>query len=305
MARKSRKQQDDIICIPHRTYQTAIYVRLSRDAQKTETIESQIAEVKRFMNGKPEFRLAEIYEDNGYTGRNFHRPAFERLMEDVRNRKIDCIIVKDLSRFAREHIGAEDYLNNIFPFLGVRFISVNDNYDNIHIEPQEYFLASFKLLAHAYFAQETSRKVRMTKRTLQEQGKFVGSKTSFGYRRDPQDGHKLLIDEQQAAVVREIFTRTAAGEKTNDICKALNQKEKSGYIWKKDRVYSILKNEMYIGTLIQRQRMVEADRLRRVPKDKQIRIRNAVPPIVTMELWNSAQSALADRRCRRKGADAT
>ena len=150
MARKSRKTKQEFqpVQAQSKTYQTAIYARLSREAQSVETIETQIEEIQKFMENKPEFRLVDIYQDNGFSGTNFDRPDFERLMEDVRNRRIDCIIVKDLSRFAREHIGAEDYLNNIFPFLGVRFIAINDRYDNINLEPQEYFLASFKLLAH-------------------------------------------------------------------------------------------------------------------------------------------------------------
>ena len=124
---------------------TALYCRLSRD-DKTDKESNSIANQKKMLsrfakdNGLANTRY---YVDDGFTGTNFNRPDFERLMEDVRNRKIDCIIVKDLSRFAREHIGAEDYLNNIFPFLGVRFIAINDRYDNINLEPQEYFLASF------------------------------------------------------------------------------------------------------------------------------------------------------------------
>ena len=253
MARKSRKNQINTSEeTKFKVYRTAIYARLSRENQQSEKIESQIQEIKDYIKSRHIFELKDIYADNGYSGTNFQRPEFERLMEDVRNQKIDCIIVRDLSRFAREHIGAEDYLNNIFPFLGVRFIAINDGYDNLNLEPQEYFMASFKNLAHAYFAQETSRKVSMAKRTLQEQGKFIGSKPSFGYRRDPNDKHKLIINEEEAVIVREIFERVANGETTTRICKDLNQNN-NNYIWNVYRICAILKKEIYKGTLIQHQ----------------------------------------------------
>ncbi len=208
-------------------------------------------------------------------------------MEDVRNRKIDCIIVKDLSRFAREHIGAEDYLNNIFPFLGVRFIAINDRYDNINLEPQEYFLASFKLLAHSYFAQETSRKVSMTKHTLQEQGKFIGSKVPYGYMRDPNNKHKLIINPEEASIVRRIFELAADDVIPAEICRILNQEDKSGYKWKLSRVLEILKCERYKGVLTQRlsvTAMYKNEEIRRTTKDEQIRVEGAISAIVSADL---------------------
>lgn len=300
MARKSRKKCSASDIMEQKIYKTAIYARLSREAQKTEKIEAQINEVKQYIAKRPYFQLIDVYADNGYSGTNFQRPEFERLMEDLRNKKIDCIIVKDLSRFAREYIGAGDYLNNIFPFLGVRFIAINDSYDNINIEPQEYFLASFKNIAHAHFAAETSRKVSASKRALQEQGKFVGNRAAFGYKIDPNDCHKLLVDEKQAAVVREIFTRVADGEKISNICKDLKDRnvlDKSCKIY-----YQILKNEIYIGKLIQRKKMTsfyKNEGMRLVPKDEQICIENGVPAIISRELWQKANNAIAERERKR------
>ena len=280
MARKSRKRDTMTEISTGTVYRTAIYARLSRESQQSEKIETQIEEVLKFIENKPFFKLVETFADNGFSGTNFHRPEFERMMEEVRNGNINCIIVKDLSRFAREHVGAEDYLNNIFPFLGVRFIAVNDDYDNIHIEPQEYFMASFKNLAHAYFAQETSRKVIMTKHRLQEQGKFIGSRPAYGYMRSPVDKHELIPHPEQAAIVREIFSKAADGETSGEIC-------------------AILRKEIYKGTLVQRtstQAFYKNEPKHQLPKKEQIRIENAVPPIVTPELWQAAQDAFADRR---------
>lgn len=303
VARKSRKNQASTAeSMDFMVYKAAIYARLSREGQKKETIAAQIEEVKRYIEARHVFELVDVYADDGYSGTNFRRPEFERLMEDLRNHKINCIIVKDLSRFAREHIGAEDYLNNIFPFLGVRFIAVNDGYDNLNIEPQEYFLASFKNLAHAHFAQETSRKVSMAKRALQEQGKFIGSKVSFGYKRDPNDKHKLLIDEEQAAVVRELFQRVAAGETVSKVCSDFNLREPSGYHWDVTRLYAILKKEIYKGTLVQRQSVTSLyknEAMHRLPKNEQIRMENAVPVIVEPELWEKANAVVAARNAKR------
>ena len=301
MARKSRheKKVDTYIKI----YKTAIYARLSREAQKIEKIENQIDYIKSYIEKRPHFQLVDVYADNGYTGTNFDRPEFQRLMEDLRNRKIDCIIVKDLSRFAREHIGAGDYLNNIFPFLGVRFIAINDGYDNIDVEPEEYFLASFKNLAHAHFAAETSRKVAMAKRSLQEQGKFVGSRPKFGYSIDPDDCHKLIINEEQAAVVREIFTRAADGERISSIHADITSRENAVFKSNKQFVDRILRDEIYIGTLIQRTTMTsfyKGESMKKVPKSEQIRVENAVPAIIPIELWNRARQVIEERKAKRR-----
>lgn len=286
MARKSRKNQTiSAESTDFKVYKTAIYVRLSREGQKKEIIATQIEEVKRYIEARHVFELVDVYADDGYSGTNFQRPEFERLMEDLRNRKIDCIIVKDLSRFAREHIGAEDYLNNIFPFLGVRFIAVNDDYDNLNIQPQEYFLASFKNLAHAHFAQETSRKVSMAKRALQEQGKFIGSRVSFGYRRDPSDKHKLIVHTEEAAAVHEIFVRIANGENPRMIADDFNCRSICNCKWTYSKIHNILGKEIYKGTLVQRMMKYTMYQRETVSKEQQIRVENAVPVIVDAELW--------------------
>lgn len=292
MARKSRKNQE----MTFKIYKTAIYARLSREQQSLEKIQMQVDEVKEYLKNRQIFELVDVYMDNGYSGTNFQRPEFERLMEDLRNGKIDCIVVKDLSRFAREHIGAEDYLNNIFPFLGVRFIAINDGYDNLNIEPQEYFLASFKSLANAHFALETSKKVKQAKKTLQEQGKFIGSRVSFGYKKDLNDKHKLVIDEEKATIVREIFEKIANDERTKDVASYLNEKYKqNGYVWKVERIDTLLKKEIYKGVLTQRQTVTDMYKMERMPKDEQIRIENAVPAIVTAELWQKANDVIKQR----------
>lgn len=302
MARKSRKNPvDSTEKINFKIYKTAIYARLSKENQQGEKIETQIEEIRNYIENRRIFEIVDVYADNGYSGTNFHRPEFERLMEDIRNRKIDCIIVRDLSRFAREHIGAEDYLNNIFPFLGVRFIAINDGYDNLNIEPQEYFMTAFKNLAHEYFAQETSRKVGMMKKEFQKQGKFAGSNPAFGYLRDPDDRHKLIINEDEAVVIREIFRRAADGETTRQIAKDLVQREVKGCAWRDSRISAILKKEIYKGILVQHQTeksFYTNEKRHRIAGHEQIRTEN-VPAIVSPELWEKANAVVTEREAGR------
>ena len=299
MARKSRKNSSDEPQM--KVYKAAIYARLSREGQATETIETQIEEVKAHLKVRPFFQLVEVYADDGYSGTNFKRPAFERLMEDIRNAKIDCIIVKDLSRFGRNHIAVDEYLSNIFPFLGVRFIAVRDGYDNINVEPQEYFLVSFKNFAHAFFAQETSRKASMAKRALQEQGKYIGSRPPFGYKKDPADKHKLVIDEETAPIVREIFRRSADGELPTKIANDLNTREiltGRNAMWTHSRLHNLLTKEAYIGTLVQHAYEISLYKnipFQSVPKDEHIRFENAFPAIIDREVWEKVQANIAAR----------
>lgn len=302
MARKSRKNPvDSTEKINFKVYKTAIYARLSKENQQGEKIETQIEEIRSYIENRRIFEIVDVYADNGYSGTNFQRPEFERLMEDIRNRKINCIIVRDLSRFAREHIGAEDYLNNIFPFLGVRFIAINDGYDNLNIEPQEYFMTAFKNLAHEYFAQETSRKVGMMKKELQKQGKFAGSNPAFGYLRDPDDRHKLIINEDEAVIIREIFQRAADGETTRQIAKDLVQREVKGCVWRDSRISAILKKEIYKGILVQHQTeksFYTNEKRHRIAGNEQIRTEN-VPAIVNPELWEKANAVVTEREAER------
>jgi DNA invertase Pin-like site-specific DNA recombinase len=302
VARKSRRRPPETDIIAEKHYQTAIYARLSGKGKTEETIDAQIEIVRAFLKDKPQFEVVEVFADDGWSGTSWERPSFQRMMEAVRNGEIDCIVVKDLSRFAREHIGAEDYLTNIFPFLGVRFIAVTDHYDNIKVEPQEYFLASFKNLAHAYFAQETSRKISMSLRVVQEKGLYIGSRAPFGYDLDPAVPHHLLVNEGQAAIVREIFERFVSGETYTQICDAMNRDHPGAGSWSNSRIGTLLKRELYIGTVVGHktaQALYKGEKCHRIPKEEQIRVENAAPAIISRELWDKAQETFAARRMQR------
>ncbi len=302
VARKSRKGKAAPEVIALKRYRTAIYARLSGKGKTEETIDAQIRIIREYLADKPQFEVVEIFEDDGYSGTNWDRPSFQRMMEAVRSGTVDCIIVKDLSRFAREHIGAEDYLNNIFPFLGVRFIAVTDGYDNLHIEPQEYFLASFKNLAHSYFAQETSRKISQSLRVVQEKGLYIGSHAPFGYDLVPDHPHELRINKEQAAIVQEIFERFVSGATYTEICEELNRRFPDGTVWTNSRIGVIIKRELYIGTVVGHktaQAMYKGEKCHKIPKEEQIRVEDAAPAIISKKLWDQAQKSLADRKAKR------
>lgn len=301
MARKSRKAKDQPEIFAPKRCRTAIYARLSGKGKTEETIEAQVALVRSFLSDKPQFEVVSVFEDDGYSGTNWDRPSFKKMMDAVRNGEVDCIVVKDLSRFAREHIGAEDYLNNIFPFLGVRFISVTDGYDNIRIEPQEFFLASFKNLAHAYFAQETSRKTSQAYRVVQEKGLYIGSHAPFGYELVPDHPHELRINEEQAAIVREVFERYASGETYPDITAAMCERYPDAAAWSEVKIGRLLNRELYIGTVVthtSEQAMYKGEAWHKIPKEQQFRTEHAAPAIISKELWERVQKILALRKTK-------
>lgn len=209
-------------------YRAAIYARLSVDKneKKVESIETQVALIKEFIqthNAKAdkeyELALYDIYSDIGKTGTNFERPGFERMMKDIRERKVNCILVKDFSRFGRNYIETGNYLEKILPFMKVRFISVCDQYDSFAPDSENQDLTmNIKNLVNDAYAKDISAKERAAKRIVQKNGEYVGSKAPYGYRCKKVDGkYTLLIEPEAAKIVQRIFEEYAAGKKIQHI----------------------------------------------------------------------------------------
>lgn len=169
----------------HETWRTGLYARLSVELinRKSESIENQLEIMRKYISGKPEFAEFYEYADKGYTGTDFHRPAFENMMADVKNGKINCIIVKDLSRLGRDYLETSNLIETIFPFLGVRFISVNDHFDTSkdHNGNKELEIA-LKNLVNDMYARDVSKRVSSSRKQEQIRGKFLGSNAPYGYR---------------------------------------------------------------------------------------------------------------------------
>ena len=215
-------------------YVIALYIRLSaadRDngtdgKEESDSVTAQRDMLKGFVAARPEFSGAEIIEfcDDGRTGANFDRTGVSKMLDAAKRGQINCIIVKDLSRFGRDYIEVGDYLEQIFPFLGIRFIAVNDHYDSIDHPYGSAGLidVSFKNVIYDLYSKELSEKVRSTKKQLAEKGYFLSPYAFYGYEKVPGNKHELMIDESTAVYVREVFSRIQNGEGTTEIARDFN-----------------------------------------------------------------------------------
>ena len=197
-------------------YQIAIYIRLSKEDDKfkeeSNSITMQRILLQRYVaENFSDYDLLEFCDD-GYTGTNFERPGMQEMLELVRDSKINCIVVKDFSRFARDYIELGSYLEQIFPFMGVRFISVNDNYDSKNYQGSIADIdVNFKNLLYDLYSKDLSQKVRSSLAVRKEKGQYVSGNCPLGYEKAPEDRHALLIAEDEAEVVRRIFSLTVEG----------------------------------------------------------------------------------------------
>ena len=194
---------------PEKVYRAAGYVRLSiEDSGKShsDTVEGQKKIVTEYIEGQPDMALVEIYCDNGSTGTNFSRPQFDLMMEEVRKGSIDCIVVKDLSRFGRNYKETGNYLERIFPFLGVRFVAVNDSFDTLTADRNEYgFVIPLKNLMNEMYSRDISRKVSTALEAKERRGEFVGTNPPYGYSKSTDGSHRLVINPDTAPIVRRVF----------------------------------------------------------------------------------------------------
>ncbi len=271
MARTSRKRQE-ATKKPVRIYYVGIYARLSVDGgdRKNESIETQVEIVKSYVGRQDDMVIYDIYTDIGKTGTNFEREGFERMMRDVRARKIDCIIVKDLSRFGRNHVETGNYIEKIFPFMGVRFIAVTDNFDTLALAGQgDAMGVNLKNLINEMYARDIAAKVKASKRAKWEQGSYTGGIPAYGYRAEWIDGKKcLFIEETTSDIVKGIYDLFLSGTCINDIIRWLytnkvarpTEYHKTGQVycpeeglqqWSRRTVKQILTNPVYMGCLIQ------------------------------------------------------
>lgn len=255
------------------TYQTAIYARLSIEDNGcgSDSIESQIELLKKYIKEKQDLTLKLVFYDNGMTGTNFDRPGFMSMVEEMKKGNINCIAVKDLSRFGRNYVEAGYYLERIFPFLGVRFISVNDNYDSISVTSNEELALSLKNVCHHIYAKDISRKICTVFDAKKKQGLFLGRFAPYGYKKCENNKYKLEIEEETAVVVQNIFKLRLNGMSAFGIARFLNSQGipsqskrlfENGMIkgtkgeatsnWSSGSVLGILKNPVYCGCIVER-----------------------------------------------------
>ena len=296
-------------------YRVAGYHRISREDGDGEsnsiTVQKQM--IEDFVSVRPEMELVEIYCDDGYTGTNFNRPGFQRMISDIESGKVDTVIVKDLSRFGRSYIDAGEYLERVFPKKRIRFIAINDGIDNLS---RAYDISMpIKNLINETYARDISNKVQSAFKTKQRHGDFIGAFASYGYRKDLSNHNKLIIDPEAAETVRRIFDMFLKGYGKIRIAKILNKegipcpseyKKQKGFnytnsnklettkYWTYSTIHKMLKNEMYIGNMVQSTHYRSMHgKAQKLPQSEWIKVENTHEAIIDKEIWNQIQEQLA------------
>ena len=303
-----------------KTWQAALYIRLSKedlDNNKTESasIGNQREILKEYLRLHPDIIHTDTYIDDGYSGTDFDRPGWTRLMGDIRSKRIDCVIVKDLARLGRNYTISGDLIDNQFARLGVRFIALNNGIDTaddgMNAAARCISIGVTNVINESYAA-STSVNIRGTLNNHRRQGKFIGAFASYGYMKDTADYHKLVIDSEAAAVVRMIYEEFISGTSILGITKKLNgtgipnptlYKQQKGLnfscrtdndgLWSDRTVRRILQNQMYIGNMVQgvnRTVNYKVHECRAVPRDEWIIVENTHEPIIDRETFDKAQS---------------
>lgn len=301
-------------------WKAALYIRLSKedgDKQESYSVTSQREILTEYLKQHPDIELVDFYIDDGWSGTNFDRPGFSRMMQDIYNGKVNCVIVKDLSRFGRNYTDAGHYLDDVFMRLGVRFIALNNSVDSISNSMNaatKCITVGVQNVINESVAATTSVNVRGTLNVSRKQGKFIGSFPTYGYLKNPEDHHKLIIDEETAPVVRMIYNLFIGGKSVIGVTKELNKlgipnptayKKSKGWnykhtsgknndgLWCDSTVRRILSNQMYIGNMVQGKNTTISYKIkqcRAIPKDEWIIVENTHEPIIDRETFYKAQS---------------
>lgn len=309
-------------------YDVGNYLRLSVDSDYTgsDSLENQRKLAHEFVSRHPDLNIVREYVDDGKTGTDFSRPAFSRMMADLKAGLINCVIVKDLSRFGREYIEAGNYIEKVFPFLRVRFISIVDRYDSADENcGRELLLISLKNLMHEMYAKDISKKVGSTFRMKQEKGIFYRSATiPYGYQMN-ESGTNYVICKQTAPIVQEIFRQCSEGISSYTISRWLYQNHiqtpgqyiQSGSVYRKEAdelklwhystIKRMLENPVYIGNIIRHkseQSFFAGKKVSLVPEQEQIVIENNHEPIIDRQMFEDVQRILSQpkgRKCELSG----
>jgi DNA invertase Pin-like site-specific DNA recombinase len=325
MPRISKKggQAAAVVSAPkERIWNCAVYARLSVEdsgRKGADTIETQIELVASYVNQRSDLSPTGTYIDNGVSGKDFDRPAWLELMEDIRAGRIDCIAVKDLSRFSRNYIETCEFLEKIFPFMGVRFLSVNDGYDsNAEGSHNEGLIIALKALVHDQHIKDISRKIHGSIQARRERGEYTRGYAPFGYQKVKGQKGKLEPDPVTAPIVRKIFVWRASGMSHLAICKELDEngvptpneyiRRKNGAfqgeffkstIWRAQTLKGILANVAYIGALqqgTQVQRLYAHQPCVDIPRDQWLITENVHEPIIERALFDKIQAIEAATR---------
>ena len=305
-----------------KVFKAGIYTRLSNERteewrEKSYSIETQILSCKEYAL-KENIDVLEVYTDYEYSGTNFERPSFQNMMQDIRDRRINCIIIRDLSRLGREYLEMGRLIDKVFPFLGVRFISVNDKLDTVkETDSKKSFEVTLKNIINDMYAKDISVKIKTSKHNRARNGYFIGSVPPYGYKiKKSKEGQKLVIDENVRFIVEEMFDLTLQGKSQYEVAKHFNEKGyapgmiyyKTGRVyredddpeWNKGTISKMLTNPAYTGTLVQgvkQQNLAKGIKQHFVDESQYIICENAHEAIISKEVH---ERILRERQERKK-----
>ena len=304
-------------------YKAGAYIRLSREDgnkyEESNSIKNQRELIKQYIDNQDDISIYEYYSDDGRTGTNFDRPGFQKMIKDMNDKKIDCIIVKDLSRFGRNYIEVGRYIDYIFPKYNIRFIAINDNIDS-HMNPESInsIVVPFKNLINDEYCRDISRKIKKVKEVQRLNGEVTNGVAPYGY--IIQD-KKYVIDENVRNIIVTIFDLYLGGESTTQIafklneqkvdtpkvysCKRNGKKLEKDYYWSSSLIIGMLKNRTYCGDLVQGKTKTLSHKVKvsvPVPKDEWIIIKDTHEPIIDRDVFNKVQLEIASRTTSKRVA---
>ena len=307
----------------NRTFRTALYLRLSKDDEGTgesSSISTQRSILQDYAKTHG-LSIVDEYVDDGYSGTNYDRPAFQRMFDDIKAGKINCVLTKDLSRLGRNSARTTDLLDEIFPRMRVRYISVIDGYDSFHLTSGTAMTASFMTVMHEMYARDISNKIKTSFSAKMENGEFVGSFAPYGYKKDIEHGNKnrLVVDYQVSHIVQEIFQMAYEGQSPSVIAKYLNSKgvatpamyrcqsrphlNLDNYSkrkeWTSQMVCKMLKNEVYLGKTMQGKTSkvsFKSKNSRTNPRDEWIVVEGPPQPLISDEVFRVVRNRCVSRR---------
>ena len=298
---------------------TALYCRLSQDdgiEGDSNSIQNQKSILRKFAEDH-HFPSPCFYVDDGFSGGNFQRPAFQQMISDMENGEIGIIVTKDLSRLGRNQLHTGLYIEERFPMFGVRYIAINDNVDTDSSESND--LMPFKNLFNEWFIRDTSRKIRAVLKAKAERGERLGTRAPYGYRKDP-DTKKLIVDEEAAAIVRRIFAMCAGGSGPSQIARILKKEQiltptmyaytrygithtcldtAHPYNWSDSAIANLLENEIYLGNTVNMKYSTKSYKdKRRVEHSREecLVFENTHPALITREVWDVVQRVRKNKR---------
>ena len=325
MARKSRKESAQVMVQETvRTCRAAIYVRLSVEDSHTHSasIETQQMIIAQFLERNPDIQVYDTYIDNGTSGTTFHRPAFQKMLSDIESGFVNCVIVKDLSRLGRNTIDTGYYIEQYFRLRNVRFIAVNENFDTAAPEDAHSgIIIPLRNMINEAYALDIGRKIKAQQRQAMKDGKFIGSRTPYGYLKAPDDCHQLIIDPVAAPVVKKIFQWASEGIGLNTITVRLNEagylppshyKNTQGIIthenlmgngnWNTRTVARILHAQVYTGDLVQgRTKIVDHQQVETSEMEWTV-VHGTHEAIISHELFEAVQKKLDEtaKHCKER-----